>query len=251
MNSLLFLGVDWKLHQRKWGTMTLTAIDQTESMEENRRMKKKGLEMGVAITAFVVLVLIGSEALHLGFLFVVTIAIIPFSFAWASFIKKRKTFAKLGYSMAKHNTTNLHGLFFLFLSAGFFVELMPYTSPFEYINTIIQQVYESNMYFLLFMVIGMFIFVLAFAGFHPLVTIALLIPFLDPFMHELTFGLSLTILSSAICTLMIGPFNVTPAVLGMYIHMNPYKVSMKNIGFAFLFMVWNISMAYGITLILR
>ncbi|MFD2624790.1 hypothetical protein [Salibacterium salarium] len=251
LNSLLFLGIDWAWHKRKWGSMELHDASHNTFSTDNGRMKKKGLEMGAAILIFVVLVLIGSEALHLGFLLVVTIAIIPFSLVWALAIKKGKMFSTLGYHMAKQNTSKLHGLFFLFLSAGFFVELMPYTRPFEYINTIIQQIYTSNLYFLLFLVIGMFIFVLAFAGFHPLVTIALLVPFIDPFIQELTFGLSLTILSSAICTLMIGPFNVTPAVLGMYINMNPYKVSLKNIGFAFLFMMWNIVMAYGITLILR
>ncbi|SDH99899.1 hypothetical protein SAMN05216352_10444 [Alteribacillus bidgolensis] len=251
VNSLLFLYIDWRLHQRKWNRYTLRQEETKKDPESLSPIKKKGFEMGLAVLAFIMIVLTGNQWIDLGFLFIVTVTIIPFSFAWSIAIKKPKAYSRLGYLMAKNNKDKLHGMFFLFLSAGFFVELMPYTSPFAYINTIVQYVYETDMYFLLFLLIGMFIFGLAFIGFHPLVTIALLIPFIDPFVDELSFGLTLTIVSSAVCTMMIGPFNVTPAVLGMYINLNPYQVSLKNILFAFLFMVWNISAAYGITKLLE
>ncbi|MFB4165341.1 hypothetical protein ACE1TI_16410 [Alteribacillus sp. JSM 102045] len=141
--------------------------------------------MGLAVLMFIMIVLTINHWGGLGFLFTVTVTIIPFSFAWSIAIKKPKMYRRLGYLMAKNNTDKLHGLFFLFLFAGFFVEFMPYTSPFAYINNVIQYVYETNMYFLvyflLFFLIGMFIFGLAFAGFHPLVTVALLVPFIQSF----------------------------------------------------------------------
>lgn len=236
--SFIFISVDWFLHSRQLKGRDLNIIQETEDYGET--LRKKLLQLGIAITCFIVVLLTFNGFIPQSFLFTVTILIGPFTFLWSLSIGRLKRFKKLSYTYLRGNTTQLHGLFFLFLSAGFFVEVFPYTIWFDYMNSLFVFTYTEGVLIVFYLLVAICIFSLALVGFHPLISIALISPFLTDAIAHHPYGMSILLIGVGMGTVMIGPFNVTPTILAMQLQANPYSIIRRNLVFAscyFLFIV--------------
>ncbi|GAK12075.1 hypothetical protein [Geomicrobium sp. JCM 19039] len=246
--SLIFVAIDWWIHNRKLrGVELQTTI---ESPEDIHSLYKKLLHLGVAITFFIITLLTLNSLIPQTFLFTVTILIIPFTFIWSAFIKKPKRFRVMSWRYLRGNTTQLHGLFFLFLSAGFFVEVFPYTVLFDYMNVGFDYVYSQGSLLFFYLLTALCIFGLALVGFHPLISIAIISPFLTEAIAAHPYGVSVLLIGVGLSTVMIGPFNVTPTVLAMQLQANPYNIIRKNLAFAFGYLLFIVLIAFVFSLIL-
>lgn len=244
--SLLFMSVDWYLHSKQ-----LKGINIETNIEGTQKPPtKKLLQLGIAITVFILLVLLFNSLSTQTFLFTVTVLIIPFTLGWALSLKKGKRFRKLANVRLRANARQMHGLFFLFLSAGFFVEVFPSTGVFDQMQVMFQHVYDHYTVLFFYAIIGFFIFGLALVGFHPLISISLLTPFLGDVIEAYPYGVSLLLIGAGLCTIMIGPLNVTPTILAMQLQANPYTIIKRNIVFALCFLLFIIIMAYGFSMLL-
>ncbi|MFS0785911.1 hypothetical protein ABC345_05925 [Shouchella sp. 1P09AA] len=246
--SVLFISLDWFIHNRQLKQVDLKAA--VEVTHNPVQLRKKLLELGFAITCFIVLLLSLNAFIPQSFLFSVTVLIIPFTFMWAFFIKKGKRFLILSTAYVKGNTTQLHGLFFLFLAAGFFVEVFPYTTLFGHMDTFFSYVYESAPILLFYLLIAVCIFSFALIGFHPLISIAIFSPFLADAMIAHPYGVSVLLIGVGLSTVMIGPFNITPTILAMQLQANPYAIIQKNLVFAFSYLLFIVGVATMFSLIL-
>ncbi|MFB4213935.1 hypothetical protein ACE1TH_18735 [Shouchella sp. JSM 1781072] len=246
--SVLFISLDWFIHNRQLKHVDLKAA--VEVAHNPVQLRKKLLELGFAITCFIVLLLSLNAFIPQSFLFSVTVLIIPFTFMWAFFIKKGKRFSILSTAYVKGNTTQLHGLFFLFLAAGFFVEVFPYTTLFGHMDTFFSYVYESGPILLFYLLIAVCIFSFALIGFHPLISIAIFSPFLADAMIAHPYGVSVLLIGVGLSTVMIGPFNITPTILAMQLQANPYAIIQKNLVFAFSYLLFIVGVATVFSLIL-
>ncbi|QDI91711.1 hypothetical protein EPH95_11450 [Salicibibacter halophilus] len=247
--SILFMSVDWYLHSRRYKGITIDALE-TEEGSDPQYLTKKLLQMGIAITVFILLVLLFNSFGTQTFLFTVTILIVPFTFGWALFLKRGKRYRTLAFSRVKGNARQMHGLFFLFLSAGFFVEIFPYTGVFEQLDVMLHHIYENYTVLLFYAIIGFFIFGLALIGFHPLISIALITPFLSDVVAAYPYGVSVLLIGAGLCTIMVGPLNVTPTILAMQLRVSPYAIIKRNIPFALVFLSFIILVAYGFSVLM-
>ncbi|QQK78045.1 hypothetical protein HUG15_22285 [Salicibibacter cibarius] len=247
--SILFMSVDWYLHSKRYKGVHIEALEAGEGIGQ-KQLAKKLRQMALAITVFILLVLLFNSFGTQTFLFTVTILIVPFTFGWALFLKRGKRFRTLAFSRVKGNARQMHGLFFLFLSAGFFVEVFPYTGVFDQLQTMLHHMYENYTVLLFYAIIGFFIFGLALIGFHPLISIALITPFLGDVVAAYPYGVSVLLIGAGLCTIMIGPLNVTPTVLAMQLNVNPYAIIKRNIPFALTFLTFIILVAYGFSVLL-
>ncbi|QQK81715.1 hypothetical protein HUG20_18545 [Salicibibacter cibi] len=247
--SMLFMSVDWYLHSKRYKGVHIEALEAGEGVGQ-KQLAKKLRQMALAITVFILLVLLFNSFGGQTFLFTVTILIVPFTFGWALFLKRGKRFRTLAFSRVKGNAQQMHGLFFLFLSAGFFVEIFPYTGVFDQLQTMLQHVYENYTVLLFYSIIGFIIFGLALIGFHPLISIALITPFLGDVVAAYPYGVSVLLIGAGLCTIMIGPLNVTPTILAMQLRVSPYTIIKRNIPFALVFLTFIILVAYGFSVLM-
>lgn len=246
--STLFISIDWFLHKRQLKDVHLQAT--VVSTADPRSLNRKLLQLGMAITVFIVALLAFNAVTTQTFLFSVTILIVPFTFLWAKAIHKGKRFAKLSFVYVKGNTTQLHGLFFLFLTAGFFVDVFPYTVWFDYMNAGFAFTFNEGSLFLFYLLVGLCIFSFALVGFHPLISIAIISPFLTDAIAAHPYGVSLLLIGVGLSTVMIGPFNVTPTILAMQLQANPYSIIRKNLVFALCYLLFIVTTAYFFSLLL-
>lgn len=248
MTSVLFLSIDWLLHNRQLKGGEL--IVQQEPIRNPKLLRRKLMQLAIAIMSFIVLLLAVNACIPQSFLFSVTVLIIPFTFLWAMVTKRPRRFKKLAFLYLKGNTTQLHSLFFLFLAAGFFVEVFPYTVWFEYMNAFFAFTYQQGSLFLFYLLVGLCIFGFALVGFHPLISIAILSPFLQEQVAAYPYGISLLLIGVGLGTVMIGPFNVTPTILAMQLNANPYSIIRKNFAFAFSYLLFIVMLAYACSLMI-
>ncbi|WP_156321121.1 hypothetical protein [Bacillus sp. JCM 19041] len=245
--SLFFLLIDWFLHNKR----LIEVPVHTESVISTnpKRFRLKFAQMATAILLFLFTLLALNTLLDQSFTFIVTITIVPFTFLWALSMKKSKRFSFLGKTYLKGNANQMHGLFFLYLSAGFFVQVFPYSSWFGYLNHVFQMTYIHGSLFFFYLLIGGCIFVLALVGFPPLVSIAIISPFLIEAIAISPYGVSILLIGVGVCTVMTGPFNVTPTVLAMQLRTNPYTIIKKNLLFGIGYLLFIVTIAYLISVL--
>ncbi|MBM7837285.1 hypothetical protein JOC54_000516 [Alkalihalobacillus xiaoxiensis] len=240
--SILFISFDWVLHHFQ---LKKIAVNMPVSVtEQSPFLYRKLIELGIAIVCFITVLLISNELLAQSFLFTVTVLIIPFTFIWAAVIKKQKRFTLLSIAYVKGNTSQLHGLFFLFLAAGFFVEVFPYTILFEYMNSMFVHTYFHASLFWFYLLVALCVFSFALIGFHPLISIALISPFLSEAIARHPYGMSILLIGVGLSTVMIGPFNITPTILAMQLKANPYRIIRKNLLFALCYLLFIVVVAF-------
>ncbi|GAA0370656.1 hypothetical protein [Bacillus horti] len=193
-----------------------------------------------AIALLVVSIVTVSTVLDVGLLLAITLVLFPFSLVWAWSLKRVKRFLKLSWSMNVKNLPNLRGLFSLFLSAGFFIEMLGFTELFDRISALLESVYIGYPLFLFYLLLALLIAVLAIFGLHSLVSISVLLPFLGTFMTSFPPGLALAVLSAAIGMILVSPFNVTPSVLAFQIQASPLYFLKYNLIYVLCFIVVNV-----------
>lgn len=244
--SFSFFLIDWFIHKIRYRQYVLPAIGERYG-SSHPLFKRKLTEFIIAVLLFICLILSINQVLTQGFLFTIVVVIVPFAFIWALFVRKPKRFLKLGSLLIKNNEKSYYGIFFLFLSASLFVEMIPYTTIFDSVNVLLTKIYESYSLFFFYLIIGLFFLVLAIIGFHPMVSLTILIPFLQGFLDEVSLGIAITVIGASITTGMYGPFNVTPTLLAVLLRKSPYQITLKNILFAFCFILANVLIAFLVT----
>mgnify|MGYP007126050438 CR=1 FL=1 len=244
--SIFVYFIDLLLHKIKYQKITLSGEKQQDS-SFHPLFKRKIAEFMIAILLFICAASLLNQLLMQGFLFTLITLIFPFSFIWSLFVKKPKRFLKLGSLLIKNNETSISGIFFLFLSAGFFVEMIFYTSVFSQINTLLLNIYQQYSLFIFYLIIGLCFLVLALVGFHPMVSMSVLFPFLESFVSEVPLGIAVTVVCAAMSTSMFGPFNVTPSVLAVLIRKSPYHITKQNFLFSLCFITAGALIAFLLT----
>lgn len=243
---LMFLS-DWIFSRRQYKGMPLV-MESSGSIPFNKIIKKTAQMMGMLF----VLVLTATLFEYLfeqGFLFSVVISIIPIAFIWALLINRRRRYLNIAVPVFKVRTFSLSNYFFMFLSAGFFVEMLS-SSPFI---SYLEMVFLANTghELLLFGLIGLYFILASFSGFHPLVSIALLGEVLSPVMADIaSIPLALVLITSSLATAIYSPYNLSVSLLAGQMNLVPFRLSLWNFPFSLYFIVSSILIAYGLTYVL-
>ncbi|WP_026699608.1 hypothetical protein [Salibacterium aidingense] len=174
------------------------------------------------------------DLLPISFLETVALVIIPFSFGWALVIGRIRSFLIYGIRNWKARTGSLQNYIVLFLSVGFFIRVLEESAWMEYLQY--PFMYLEGVPILLFLALQVMFLGLAMIGFHPIVTITLAGEMLQPLLGPISpAGAAIVLITSGLSTVMAGPFNISVSLTGMLLHQNPYRVSLWNLPFAFMF----------------
>ncbi|MGE6631967.1 hypothetical protein [Bacillus sp. NPDC077027] len=244
---VIVLMTDWVLFSRK--SRHMPNIDQPMHTHTNpKRIRRKTLQLALMLLSFVTIVSIVDTFIGKGYLFSVVLTIIPFSLLFSYSIKKRKQYVSIAVPHWKERTNSLSNYMFLFLSAGFFVDMLLETNSMNRVQALMIDTADHTVWF--YCVIGLYFLVTALCGFHPLISLALLISIITPVIHEIpALPLAMVLISAGTATVMYSPFNVSVSILADLMKVNPYRITGWNILFAAFYMGISISLASIITML--
>ncbi|RST74274.1 hypothetical protein D4T97_011410 [Siminovitchia acidinfaciens] len=242
--SIFGLILDWYLGSRisKKRIQSTHAMDEMAATSEKEPSNPKRIfQILLAIIFFIVFVSVGETFLPYSFLTLVSLLVIPFSFAWSLLLKKGKEF---GGAFRKHFqsfSNNMRDQFFLFLSAGFFISTIKISHSNELVNVWIVNLIGAIGTNFFLMLLPLIPLAFAFLGFHPAVTLALMAETLNPdITHISAHILTVAMLSGAASAFLIGPYNATIGLMSNIVKQSSYKVSNWNMPFTGIYIVCTI-----------
>ncbi|MEI3611326.1 hypothetical protein [Pseudogracilibacillus sp. SO30301A] len=246
---IVFAGVmlylDTIFGKRKYSHLPIQPTDGAISIKP---ILKKISELFILLVLLVVAVTILNRIIGEGYLFSLVLLVIPVSLIWANKNRKIKRYVVHTIPHWKMKTRGQANFFFMFLSAGFFVNMVAETK----VLIVLQNLYTafSSKELILFILIGLYFFVTSFIGFHPLVSIVLLAEILRPVLPEISsIPLTMVLITCSLSTVMYSPFNVSLSILASEIKRNSYQISVWNIAYALLLISISIAFAYTIHVI--
>ncbi|MEW9672998.1 hypothetical protein [Ammoniphilus sp. 3BR4] len=245
--AFFFILIDWALFKN--GKSSDLPIPLKNSTNINiSRVKRKILQLMAMLLMFTLVVSLVDHWIGYGFLFSVVLVIVPFSLLVALSLKKVKQYLSITIPHWQQRTQNLYNFFFMFLSAGLFVEMVTQTQWVMQIQAFFAHYADQVLVFYLF--IGVYFVFSSLVGFHPLISLALIIEMLNPVFGQLSaIPTALVLISCSLASGMYSPYNISVSLLSSEMKVNPYRITQWNIGFALCYMFISISLAYLIHLI--
>ncbi|MDY7220918.1 hypothetical protein [Halalkalibacterium halodurans] len=183
-----------------------------------------------------------------GYLLSIVILIVPITVSWAFVIKKGRRFFQLLVPLWRERTNGLANYFYMFLSAGFFVEMLSQSNHLLFLQEMFYTVSNLSTALPFFCMIAGYFLITSLIGFHPLVSFTLLIELLRPFLDEVSSpSLAIVFIVCSLSTVLYSPFNLSVTILADSLKLNPYRVGMWNFPFALLYISIGIFIAYLVT----
>ncbi|TWI54086.1 hypothetical protein [Halalkalibacter nanhaiisediminis] len=237
---------DWILSAFKFKEpLVLTTSHSTVS---NKKIYKKIREMLLLLLILILSVSFTQYILDKGYLFSIIILIIPISIGWAFIIGKFKRYFKVTIPHWKERTRGLSNYFFMFLSAGLFVEMLSISGHLAFLQNAFIATSDNTLLF--FLMIGAYFLITSFIGFHPLVSITLVAQLLGPIIADIpNVSLTIVLIACSLSTVMYSPYNLSVSILSEQIKINPYRLGLWNLPYAIFYMLLSISVAYLISLL--
>ncbi|MFD0677328.1 MULTISPECIES: hypothetical protein [unclassified Paenibacillus] len=244
--SLLGLALDgfmgrW-IANRRQKLLSQTILDEMAASREGLPYFEQGqagglkashpIQIFIAILVFNSLISILEKYSHFSFLLLVAVSVIPFAFLWSVLLGKGKLFIKRSRSLLPEHLLRMKEQFFVFLSAGFMISAIQTTGAGHLINSWIMDVKDMVGADLFLLFIPLIPLVLAFAGLHPAVALALAAESLNPNALGLSVELTaIAMLTGAAAAFMVGPYNATAGMMAGLSGQSSYRVSNWNIPF--------------------
>lgn len=213
-------------------------ISASQAAEAQDRRGGKLWHILLAILLFNGLVTILEQQLQFSFLLLITLMVIPFAFGWSLCLQEGKGFAQ---GLKDHFRTHLFKMkdqFFLFLSAGFFISALQFSGAEQVLNDWILTFKNGIGNHLFISLIPLIPFLLAFAGLHPVVSLALVAGVLDPEILNISPKvLVVAMLGGAVTAFLMGPYNATLGMMANIVKESPFRVSKWNGSFTLCYLL--------------
>ena len=240
---LLALLIDRRITGTRYAGITVPS--ELYSQVCLKQVYKKVVQMLGMLVLFVVFVSVTQYVLGSGFLFSVVLLLVPFSILWAITIRKVKTYFVVTIPYWKQRTKGLADYYFLFLSAGLFVEVLSLSGLLSFLEPVFLAASKTQL--TLYLLIGGFFVGTSFIGFHPLVSLTFLAELLLPVLpHVAVLPLTVVMIVCGLSTVMYSPFNLSVSIMANELRINPFRIAGWNVGFAILCMLIGIAVALAV-----
>ena len=240
---LISISLDWVITAFKYRNIDFTT--DIQATVDFKKLSKKALQMLGMLLIFIVLVSVLQQTLNKGFLFSVILVLVPFSVLWAVLISRTKRYFRVSIPYWQERTMGLANYFFMFLSAGLFVEMLTASGFLAFLQPLFSEASQRPL--LLYLAIAGFFLVTCLGGFHPLISLTFLAQLLQPIVpHVAPLPLTIVLIACSLGTVMYSPYNLSISILADQLKLNPYRMGLWNLGFAIFYMLFSIAIAYAI-----
>lgn len=243
---VLLIGVITFIIDSIWGRFYFGkyAYESVDSKEINvKELSGKIIHLVCALALFLTLVIIGGTIFEIDFILTVTLLIFPFSVLWALTMKRFRSFIVVGWHTWKEKTNTMQNFIILFISLSFFSYSI---SNAEFLSMIEQpMIYMAKYPLVVFFIIHFLFIFLSMFGIHPIATLGILgslISLLLDIYNPLS--LAIVLVTGAIGTLTVGTYGLLVTLTAMSVEQNPYRITLNNLPYAFLYGGVGIVVAY-------
>lgn len=227
------------LRKQKLNTEHMLVLNK----DQIRLMVHKMIHMLTALSIFLASVIFVGNVTGFDFILTVTLIIFPFAFLWAVWLKRVRRFLVLGWHTWKAKTNTMQNFFVLFITLSFFANSLGETELLAVLRSSIEAYSEVPL--VIFVIIqGSFILMSIF-GVHPIATIGILSGVAPVILETISpMSLSILLITSSIATLTVNTYGLFVQMTAVNIGENPYRISLYNLSFAFLYCLTGMIVAY-------
>ncbi|PLR82268.1 hypothetical protein [Bacillus sp. V33-4] len=184
------------------------------------------------IVIFIVIILSLSHWLTFSMLDAVVLMIIPYSFIWALFLQKGKSYCKNMQKRLIETVPNIYPQVALFVAMSVFINVIAHSHINDWINGTVYSISITIGPFIL-LVIGFVVFLMTWIGIIPQLVVVLATQTLSlQFMNVSAEWLALAILGGALTGSASSPFTMNANIVAMTINESPMQVVKHNLFFA-------------------
>lgn len=243
MISLIGLGLDIV-----WGRSSFKAIPYEPAIVENKAIDLRSIfkEIGklfIALILFLTTIILVSHFFALNFILAVTLVIIPFSVIWVLLMKRWYYFKVFGWRVWKERTNHMQNFVVLFISLSIFSNSLNQTSILQIIQKPFSAFAAYPIVILFFILITYFL--MAMVGVHPIATIGVLYEILKPMFVVINpVSIGIVLIVAAMATSSSATYGVCVTMTSMNTGQNPYRITLTNLPFTFMFGIISILIAY-------
>ncbi len=228
----------------EWEKVRAEMMNSTIGDESIERSGKL-VHIVIAILLFNVLVMMLEQTMNIGFLLLISLIVIPFSFIWSLLLGKTEHFFEGIKDHFTNQLLNMKDQFFVFLAAGFFISSLYVTGADQTFNVWILSIKELVGNHLFITLIPLIPFTLTFIGMHPLIVLALVAGVLDADVLKIAPEiLALAMLGGAVASFIMGPFNAAIGLMSNNIKEHPFRISRWNLEFTIVYLLMIMSSVY-------
>ncbi len=242
--SVFVLCVDIWRGKMRFRTIPYTPVSKKRVRNLNQKqITIQIFKLLLALTIFLVLVIVIGNYFNLNFMLSVTLVIIPYAFIWSLIMKRTRSFMAIGWKTWKVRTNNMQNFVVLFISLAFFSTSLNET-PFL---AVIQQPFFASAQspLLILFLIQITFLVLGVFGVHPLATIGVLTEALQPLFTVINpLSIGIVLITGGLATAMAGAYNVTVMLTSINTEQNPYRIMLQNLPYALFFGCVGTGLAY-------
>ncbi|MCO7175129.1 hypothetical protein ACFP7A_05850 [Sporolactobacillus kofuensis] len=166
------------------------------------------------------------------FLFLVTLAVLPFTYLWCLMIHKTKYFYSGVRMHFKTDLPKMQNQFFIFLTAGYFITALHQSKTDDIVSHWVSTLIQHTGLQLFLILLPLIPFALAFIGLHPAIGLALISEALhDQVLQQAPIAVTIAMLGGAIPAFLMGPYNATLGMMSSLIQEQPFTLSNWNFPF--------------------
>lgn len=208
-----------------------------------KKLSGKIIHLVCALALFLALVIMGGTLFNIDFILTVTLLIFPFSVVWAIIMKRFRSFMVIGWRTWKEKTNTMQNFIILFISLSFF----SYSISNAAFLSIIEQpmLYMAKYPLVVFFLIHVLFIFLSLFGIHPIATLGILGSLISLLLNIYNpLSLAIVLVTGAIGTLTVGTYGLLVTITAMNVEQNPYRITLNNLPYAFLYGGVGIIIAY-------
>ncbi|RYM00272.1 hypothetical protein EWH99_12485 [Sporolactobacillus sp. THM7-7] len=239
--------LDWLISARSF-----TSKDQNHSSERARSEiaaarenepsdashSSRFFQLFVFILALYVSIIFLDHFFKMSFLFSVSILIIPFAFVWSVFIRKTREFSVGLKDHFSSQIVKMQNQFFIFLSAGFFIQAMQITHADKALNQTMETLIQWMGTGAFLLILPLIPLILAFVGLHPAVSLVFISEAVRTnLLADMPIVVTVAMLGGAIPAFLMGPYNATLGIMSGLIKEKPFTLSNWNFKFTAVYLV--------------
>ncbi|GAE92058.1 hypothetical protein JCM21714_1038 [Gracilibacillus boraciitolerans JCM 21714] len=231
-----------------WGRLyfkkfTYPSQQSQERNRQNSQKRSKLLHLVLALTTFLLLVIIFGNIFDLDFILIVTLIVFPFACIWALVMRRWKSFWIIGWNRWRNSVNNMHNFIVLFITLALFTNSLNASLALSIIEEPIHYVSDYPL-LILIMIQSMFV-ILSMFGVHPIATAGILSGISSMLMEVLSpMSLAISIIIGGVSTVPIGTYGLVVTITSMSLKQSPYYITYYNLIYSFIFSWIGIIIAY-------
>lgn len=222
-----------------WGRLyfkkfTYPSQQSQERNRQNSQKRSKLLHLVLALTTFLLLVIIFGNIFDLDFILIVTLIVFPFACIWALVMRRWKSFWIIGWNRWRNSVNNMHNFIVLFITLALFTNSLNASLALSIIEEPIHYVSDYPL-LILIMIQSMFV-ILSMFGVHPIATAGILSGISSMLMEVLSpMSLAISIIIGGVSTVPIGTYGLVVTITSMSLKQSPYYITYYNLIYSFIF----------------